>query len=951
MSVDPITREVVQNRLISIVREMSHSLSRAAYSPIIYEVKDFSNVLLRPTGELVAQAEGIPVFLGAMSPVLRAVLERYPVESIAPGDVFISNDPYTAYGTHKNDVNVVRPIFAGEILVLFAACKAHWTDIGGKDPGSWSPDATNVYQEGVSIPPLRLIAGGQMNDELFEMVLSNTRVRVSNEGDLLAQLGACHVADERIAELLGEYAWHELDAYIDSLLDYAEAQTRAVVESIPDGVYEAEDWVDSDGVSDEPFRITVRVTVSGDEIELDFSDCPEQRYGGCGNATWASSASAAKVAFKCATLPHAHTNEGTYRPLTIVTRPGTVVHPVSPAPVTIWGDVGRAIIEAVLRALGQADADRAIAGFYGNVDGLAIAGDDPRTGSGYISFSPYAGGWGARPDQDGVSALCPIINGDNANVPVEVVENRYPLQVERYELVQDSGGPGEFRGGLGVRIDYRVMSENTSVSASLDRYSIAPPGVQGGREGALSGLYIDSGDGIERPAHKVAGLPVPRGALVSHRTGGGGGHGDPSRRDRNRVRADVLDGYVSEAAARTVYGYDLSDDIHPVALSVVDGRGEATALLADLVRAPSPNPPGDERAAVGVARAYLESIPGSRVRDVGVAANRPMLVAELHGGAGPGLTLIFAGHIDTVPLGSGWTHDPVGAEVVDGRMYGRGTSDMKGGIAGFLVALRELAERSAEWAGTIVAHVVPDEEPGGQLGALTLLERGLIVGDAAIVAEPSELAVYRAQKGNLFARLRFKGRSAHGSTPDQGDNAVSRAARFAVDLEDRLKPLLAENLHELVGPATISLGTIRGGVRTNVVPDECALTIDRRVLPGESLEAAQAQLESFVDGRAEVSYEAVGAAFETPSDHWLVEAACAAVQAVRGEPAEIGGLVGSSDARFYAAGAGVPTVIIGPGSMSEAHVPDESIELKLLEQSVAVYRELALRVLARDASA
>lgn len=558
VQVDAVTREVIQNQLISIVREMSHSLARASYSPIIYEVKDFSNVLVRPTCELVAQAEGIPVFLGAMAPVLAAVLEHHPLEGMRPGDVFVSNDPYAGNGTHKNDVNVVRPIFDGDELVLFAICKAHWTDIGGKDPGSWSPDARSIFQEGVNIPPLRLIAEGRMNDQLLEMILANTRLRANNEGDLLAQLGACHVAEIRVHELLAQYSWDEVDAYITSLMDYAEAQTRAEIARIPDGVYEAEDWVDSDGVSDEPFRIAVRVTVRGSDIELDFTDCPPQRYGGCGNATWVSTGAAARVAFKCATLPHASTNDGTYRPLTVRTKPGTVVHPVPPAPVTCWGDVGRAVIECVLRALGDADPTRTIAGFYGNVDGLAISGDDQRTGRPYIHFSPYAGGWGARAEKDGINALCPIINGDNSNVPCEVVENRYPLRVERYELVEDSGGAGRRRGGLGVRIDYRVLSDGATISASLDRYAIAPPGLAGGHDGGLSGLYLIEGDRTQ-PAHKCAGVDVPRGTVVSHRTGGGGGYGDPRERDPRDLAQDVADGYVSEDAAREIYGRS-SDD-------------------------------------------------------------------------------------------------------------------------------------------------------------------------------------------------------------------------------------------------------------------------------------------------------------------------------------------------------------------------------------------------------
>lgn len=370
---------------------------------------------------------------------------------------------------------------------------------------------------------------------------------------------------------------------------------------------------------------------------------------------------------------------------------------------------------------------------------------------------------------------------------------------------------------------------------------------------------------------------------------------------------------------------------------------EVVELLCELVRAPSPNPPGDERRPAAVARAYLEQRAGVEVEDVGVATERPMLVATLEGRR-PGRTLIFAGHLDTVPPAHGWTRDPFGAEIEDGRLYGLGTSDMKGGIAGFLVALGQLARLRQQWEGTIVAHVVPDEEPGGQLGTELLLRRGLLQGDAAIVAEPSELAVYRAQKGCLFVSARFSGRSAHGSMPANGDNAISRAIRVGLELEQVLGPRLAHRTHDLVGSATISLGTIHGGHRTNVIPDECVLSFDRRVIPGEQLEDAISEIEAFIDGRAVISYEHVGAAFETSEDHWLVQAALAVVRQVRGR-AEIGGLVGSSDARFYAAGAGMPTIIVGPGSMSQAHAPDESIDLQLLVSSVDVYRELALRLL------
>jgi acetylornithine deacetylase/succinyl-diaminopimelate desuccinylase family protein len=370
--------------------------------------------------------------------------------------------------------------------------------------------------------------------------------------------------------------------------------------------------------------------------------------------------------------------------------------------------------------------------------------------------------------------------------------------------------------------------------------------------------------------------------------------------------------------------------------------GEAVALLQELVRAPSPNPPGDERRVAAVARAYLETCPGVVIEDVGISPERPLLVATLEGRAG-GREIVFAGHLDTVPAGDGWTRDPFGGEVDDGRLYGRGAADMKGGIAGFLVAMRRLALEPDRWSGTIVSHLVPDEEPGGQLGTQILLERGRLHGDAAIVAEPSELRVFTAQKGNIFAAFTFRGRAAHGSMPEHGENAISAAARFVVALEDQLRPRLAEREHELVGHATVSVGTVKGGRRTNVVPDECVVTVDRRLLPGESVDAALGELTALADGRAELTLEHIGAAFETAADHWLVQAARKAVASVRGAQS-IGGLVGSSDARFYA-GAGLPTILLGPGAMSQAHVPDEWIDVELLGQSVDVYRALALELL------
>jgi N-methylhydantoinase B len=544
----------VQNRLTAIVREMSITLQRASYSPIVYEVKDFSSVLLRPSGELVAQAEGIPGFLGAMPQVLPPVIERYPLDTIRPADVFISNDPYSANGTHKNDVNVIKPIFHDDRLAFFAVNKAHWTDIGGKDPGSWSPDATNTYQEGISIPPLRLIDQGRMNEELLEMVLANTRLRENNLGDLMAQISACHTAEERVHALLARYDAAAVDSYIDSLLDSAEARIRREIEQIPDGIYSGEDFVETDGVRDETIRVSVSIAVSGSEIVFDFSDSGEQREGACGNIPLVGTVSACRVAVKCLLAPHVPANDGLYRPLRVVTRPGTTTHPVHPAPCTTWGDMNRAVMEAIFFALAPVMPDRVAAGFFGQVQAMAIAGSDARTGRPFIHFMPYAGGWGARATKDGINALCALANGDNYNIPSEVVEAEFPLRVERYELIQDSGGVGRNRGGLGVRTEFRVLSDGAIVSASLDRYELRPRGLFGGGSGACNALLLNLGEPDEVNRPKAAGIRVAKGSLISHRTGGGGGFGDPLERDPERVREDVANGYVSREAAQRDYG-------------------------------------------------------------------------------------------------------------------------------------------------------------------------------------------------------------------------------------------------------------------------------------------------------------------------------------------------------------------------------------------------------------
>lgn len=555
--VDPITVEVVRNRLISNVTEMTETLRRAAYSPIIYEVLDFSNTIHDTAGDVVAQALGIPLFLGAMSPVVMHCLTRIPIETINPGDIIVTNDPFTAQNTHVNDIHVVVPIFYEGKIVLFCTSKAHWVDIGGKDPGSWSPDAQNIYQEGIRIPPVKLFEGGKLNQTAMDIILLNVRLPQHSMGDFRAQIAACELGVQRTVELIDKYGWETVEACIQEILAHGERMMRAEIERIPDGVYAAEDYVDSDGVVDEPVKVKMKITVKGNDMIFDLTGSDLQRGGAAGNFILAGTISSVRTAVKALLDPELPANEGCYRPITVIAPEGTCVNPLPPAPVTVADNIAIVVIELVFQCLAQVIPEKTIAGMYGGVSVLTIAGEDPRfSNRSFIHIMPYSGGWGARATKDGVNGLMTIINGDCYNVPCEIIETKFPLRVERYALMDDSGGPGKYRGGLGIAIDYRILGEKAIISTGLSRYKVPPYGLFGGRPGRGTVTVIDPDTPAEKRLYKAGGVVVKRGSLVSHWCGGGGGYGPASERDRELARNDLVKGYVSPASLKKEYGLD-----------------------------------------------------------------------------------------------------------------------------------------------------------------------------------------------------------------------------------------------------------------------------------------------------------------------------------------------------------------------------------------------------------
>lgn len=555
MAIDPVTREIMRNRLTAVLHEASIAIKRSAYSSIITETDDYSIALFNRDGALVAQAEQLPLFLGAMPEPMKEFLSAYPADSYREGDIFISNDPYSAGGTHKNDINILMPFFYDGFLRLFVMTKAHWMDVGGKTAGSWSPDSTNTFEEGLSLPPLRLASEGRVNKELEATILANSRIPRENLGDMRAQIAGCKSAITRLNEVCSEFGWSLLEDALLSLMEHSELAMRKAIDAIPDGTYEGRDWVDWDGVTEDPIEVVVTVRVAGEEVELDFSGCPIQSQGSCGNSAYARTISIVRAAVRSLTDPSIPCNEGLFRPIKTVLPAGTVVNPTWPAPVTLGQHVARAAREAVVFAMADVLPDVAIAGQYGGPLSMVIAGRDPRTETNFVFGSPYAGGWGAGRGCDGVFPLMMFSGSKMRNCPIEVAEVRYPLRVERHELRPDSGGAGEFRGGLGVRIDYRIEGDHALLSTAMDRVRFAPPGLSGGQQGANSGLRIIHKDGSTTDVEKVAGLKLQTGDVISHQSGGGGGYGDAARRDRAMVQRDVEEGYVTPKAAEGIYGW------------------------------------------------------------------------------------------------------------------------------------------------------------------------------------------------------------------------------------------------------------------------------------------------------------------------------------------------------------------------------------------------------------
>nr|WP_294169345.1 hydantoinase B/oxoprolinase family protein [uncultured Sphingomonas sp.] len=555
---DALTLAVVQAGLQQVCNEMDVVFSRSAFSPVIAEADDRSDGIYAPdTGALIAQGEyGLPIFVGTMqhstAELIRLIREG-GAGAPEPGDIYVVNDPYLG-GTHLMDVRFAKPVFVDGALFCWMQNTGHWPDIGGMVPGGFSAHATEVEQEGLRLPPVKLFKRGEMDREIFAIISSNIRVADQRIGDIKAQAAALLVGETRLMELVAKHGRETLERAIAEIRVRSAELMRAEIRRIPDGVYRSEAFVDSDGIVDEPLRIALAVTVAGDGLSFDFSGSSPPCRGPM-NSVIATTCSAVYLAVKHI-FPEVPINAGTFEPLTVVRPEGTFLDARYPRPVSgCAAEVSQRVAEAVFLALVQAVPDRVTAAPAGTSGNFALGGFDPAKGAGYVMYQITGGGYGGNADHDGLTNGCSTI-GISKTAPVEVMEQYYPVLFRRFALREGSGGAGEHRGGFGVHYEMELLRGEARASFVMDHGRFGPPGVLGGADGAPNVVRVHRGGETFIPPHlsKDQDIAIRPGDRVEVMTPGGGGYGDPARRDPALVRLDVQRGYYTAERAEALWG-------------------------------------------------------------------------------------------------------------------------------------------------------------------------------------------------------------------------------------------------------------------------------------------------------------------------------------------------------------------------------------------------------------
>jgi N-methylhydantoinase B len=547
---DPITLEIIQSSLQAISDEMFAAFRKTAMSAIIYEVLDMGTGITDGEGNLASSGAGIPAFVGVLDKAVQRIIELNAAAGIRPGDIFATNDPFYGGVTHLNDVVLAMPVFAGDELIAWTANIAHWNDVGGMVPGSISNEAKEIFQEGLRLPAVKLISEGEPIRSVAEIMKANSRLPDFLQGDMWAGIAAARVGERRIVELVDKYGLDTFKTALRMFMDYGEQVALRALAELPNGTFTLAEEQDSGVV------YTVTFEIRDDELVVDLRDNPDQDPGP-NNASRDGTIVAAQMLFMNITGAHASANAGHFRPLKVLTRPGSVFDASPPAAFATYYEVEIRIYDTMWRCLAPHLGERLPAGSFASICGTFIGGPHPDTGRHFTIVEPQVGGWGGSARRDGNNAIFSGFHGDTFNCPAEVAEARYGLYVEQLRLNDAPGGEGEYRGGKGIILDYRVRSNGCFYTCAYTRNRHLPWALEDGREGSPNRAEVIRRNGTVEQHAVVTALEVNEGDVIRIHTANGGGFGDPRRRRRELVLDDLRNGFVTEEVARTVYGVEI----------------------------------------------------------------------------------------------------------------------------------------------------------------------------------------------------------------------------------------------------------------------------------------------------------------------------------------------------------------------------------------------------------
>ena len=550
---EKFTLEIIQDALVAAGDEMFKTLERTSMSPIIYESLDYAVGITDSKGELLAQGNGVTAFLAALDSVVRASLEKYDKNNpLKEGDVIIANTPYAGGGTHLSDVSVVYPVFYKGELVAFTVNKAHWTELGGTFPGSVSTVATEIYQEGMHFPFIKIKSQGVLNDAIIDMIKVNVRLPDSTLGDLFAGIAAAEVGAKRVISIIEKYGLETYKKAKEDFLEYGERMCIEALKDIPNGVYEGESTIEDNGFGEGPFPIKAKVTVTDTEFIADFNGSHPQVKGAT-NLAFSGLVTGCRSLFKAITTPRMDANGGAFRPMKVLCEPGTIVSAEAPSAVSVYYEVLITSIDLIWKILAPLIPDKLPAGHLRSVCATFISGIHPDTNQFYIQAEPLAGGWGASAIHDGNRGQLSCGSGESYNIPIEIREMRYGIQVEQYAFHNEGGGYGEFQGGNGQYLDYKIVSDGAHVTAAFLGEKTKTWGMKDGHDGSYNYFMIIRKNGTKERHSLGTNIYLEKGDVVRCVTATGGGYGNPANRNKEQVLLDVKNGYITQKEAQEFY--------------------------------------------------------------------------------------------------------------------------------------------------------------------------------------------------------------------------------------------------------------------------------------------------------------------------------------------------------------------------------------------------------------